>query len=177
MTSAASPTTMRQRTSLTRSGTLYTAKLASFDKPWTGPNNTKVENVTSAAPTGLSMINGSLYAGSHQDWRLFGITPSSGKRMLELDTEGWADPPFLFNGKLCFTTSSGFLYQMPTGTISVTREALQKMVKSVRVDTTSTLTPPWLACHLRERYVLLRKRERCVLRERRHNGDHLEEHR
>ena len=118
------------------SGTLYTAKLTSFDKPWTGAN-TKVESATSTSPIGLSMIKENLYAGSYYS-RLSGITPSSGKKMFELVTEGTTTPPFLFNGKLYFTTGSGYLYQMPTGTISAVGEPLQKMAKSVRVDTSST---------------------------------------
>ena len=84
------------------SGTLYTAKLASFEKPWTDPNNTKVENVTSAAPTGLSMIKGNLYAGSYPDWRLLGITPASGKRMFELDQRrGVGGPAVLVQRETC----------------------------------------------------------------------------
>ena len=104
-------------------------KLASFNEPW-GPNNTKVAGATSASPNGLSMIKGNLYAGSYYSW-LSGITPSSGKSMFELVTEGTTTAPFLFNGKLYFTTSMGYLYQMPTGT------TLQNMVKNVLVDTSS----------------------------------------
>ena len=121
------------------SGTLYTAKLTSFDKPWTGAN-TKVESATSTSPIGLSMIKENLYAGSYYS-RLSGITPSSGKKMFELVTEGTTTPPFLFNGKLYFTTGSGYLYQMPTGTIS----AVGSHCRRWRRACASTPRPPTLA--------------------------------